>query len=212
MIRIALLGSDSTHTEAFASRINKLDGPYYGVAKVTSIWGEDYDQANIKASALGIDRVSNTPAEALANADLAMVIGRFGESHFQTAMMAIEARIPTFVDKPFTVDIQQARNLATAAREQNVYLASASPLRFAKEVYELKAIISSRVGLKCVTASVPANCIDLGSDPRLNSSFFYGIHGLEVMFEIAGHDIADSHISYSKSAILVHLEFKIKKF
>lgn len=206
MIRIAFLGCDSTHTEAFANRINPTDAPFHGRARVVSIWGEDPGQAATKAAALGIDRVAQSPADALKGVDLVMVIGRFGESHFVPAMAALEARLPTFVDKPFTVSSGQARQLAARARELGVPLGSASPLRFARELAELKTLIAADKGWECIAAAVPASCTDLGPDSRLDSAFFYGIHGLEMLLELAGHDIMDTAISYGSRAISVRIE------
>ena len=208
MIRIAFLGCDSTHTEAFAKRINPLRAPFNGRAKVVSIWGEDLSQATAKATTLEIDRVAATPADAVEGADLVMVIGRFGESHFAAAKAAIDAGLPTFVDKPFTVNSVEARQLATMARQRDIPLFSASPLRFAKEVAALKTQIAKDGGWECIAAAVPANCTDLGNDPRLNSVFFYGIHGLEMLLELTGHDIADAAISYGNRAISVRIEFE----
>ena len=207
MIRIAFLGCDSTHTEAFASRINPVGAPFYGRARVVSIWGEDFSQATVKAASLGIDRVAAKPIDALADIDLVMVIGRFGESHFVPTMIALEAGLPTFVDKPFTVSSLEATQLAVRARELGVPLVSASPLRFAKELLELKELIAKRDSWKSIVVTVPANCTDLGPDPRLNSAFFYGIHGLEMLLELAGHDIKDTKINYASGAISVTLEF-----
>lgn len=207
MIRIAFLGSDSTHAEAFANRINPLDAPFHARARVVSIWGEDASQAAAKAAALGIDRIAASLADALIGVDLAMVIGRFGESHFAATMAALEAGVPTFVDKPFTVNSVEARRLAAMARERGVPLGSASPLRFAREVGVLKSQIAADGGWECIAAAVPASCTDLGPDPRLNSAFFYGIHGLEMLLELAGHDISDTAISYGSRAISVRIEF-----
>ena len=207
MIRIAFLGCDSTHTEAFTHRINPPDSPFHARARVVSIWGEDASQAAAKAAALGIDRIAASMADALIGVDLAMVIGRFGESHFAATMAALEAGVPTFVDKPLTVNSDQARSLAAIAMERGIPLSSASPLRFAREVAVLKSQIAADGGWECIAAAVPASCTDLGPDPRLNSAFFYGIHGLEMLLELAGHDISDMAISYGSRAISVRIEF-----
>ena len=207
MIRIAFLGCDSTHTEAFANLINFPGAPFYGLARVVSIWGEDSSQLVSKAKSLRIDRVAPSPQESLENVDLAMVIGRFGDSHFAPAMAAIEARIPTFVDKPFTVSSTEARLLSDKAYENNVPLLSSSPLRFSKEVVDLKRFIGSGELVDSVVVSVPATCTDLGLDLRLNSAFFYGIHGLEMLLELTGHKVKDVSVNYGAEIISAQIEF-----
>jgi hypothetical protein len=202
MIRIALLGCDSTHTEAFGQLINGADAPFGAEAKVVALYGVDMEQARTKATALAIPRVAASPDEALHEADFAMVIGRFADSHTAPALAAIERGIPTFVDKPFTESVVQARKLIAAARTNGVPLCSSSPLRFAKEVVELR----QGDGPATFLSSAPAVCTDLGPDPRLNSAFFYGIHALEMLIELAGHDIETKQITYGRRFINVHLD------
>jgi hypothetical protein len=209
LIKIAFLGCDSTHTEAFAERINFIGARFSDVAKVVSIWGEDLKQAQIKAVALNISRVASTPEEALQDVDFAMVIGRFGESHYEPAMTALRMGIPTFIDKPFTVSSNLAEQLIGFAKTHKINLGSSSPLRFSREVQELKSI--SRDDYECIVVTVPASCTDLGTDPRLNSCFFYGIHGLEVLLEVIGFDLKSCSINYGEKAIVAMLQFETGK-
>lgn len=207
MIRIALLGCDSTHTEAFASRINGPDAPFAQRARVVSLWGENAIQAREKAAKLAIGRVAASPEEALQDADFAMVIGRFADSHFKPARAALEHGIPTFVDKPFVPRRAEAETLAELSRAKRVPLCSSSPLRFAKEVRALKQMLAGPgAAWTCVAATAPATCTDLGPDPRLDSAFFYGIHSLEVLLELAGHDITRTELLFGEGAITVHLD------
>lgn len=209
MIKIAFLGCDSTHTEAFASRINQEGAPFHGIARVVALWGEDIEEATKKASALGIPKVTHTPEAALEGVDLAMVIGRFGESHFDVAMKALELGIPTFVDKPFTINATLASNLISYAAQKKVPLVSSSPLRFAKEVLSIKESSTDRG--KCIFVTVPASCNDLGMDPRFDTAFFYGIHGLEMLLQINGFDIQSLNTSYSENLIITTIQFKSGK-
>jgi predicted dehydrogenase len=203
VIRIAFLGCDSTHTEAFARLINFPDAPFAGVAKVVAIQGLDAEQAQRKAADNGIARVAASLAEALEGVDLAMVIGRFADGHFAPALAAIERGVPTFVDKPFTDTSAHACALIERAHAKGVALCSSSPLRFAAELAAMRGS-----GAATYLSSAPAVCTDLGPDPRLNSAFFYGIHALEMLLELAGHDIETKQITYGRRFINVHLDMK----
>lgn len=207
MIKIALIGSDSTHTEAFASLINGKDAIFSKDAHIVSIWGEDQEQTVSKASSLGINHVAASSSEALDEVDFVMVIGRYADSHFTPTKEALDKGIPTFVDKPFTMSIEQANELAVIADINKTKLCSSSPLRFAKEVIKLKSeLYSSTSEWSSVIVTVPANCTDLGPDPRLNSAFFYGIHGIEVLLELVGHEFKTYNIEYGVTVISVHIE------
>jgi predicted dehydrogenase len=211
IIKICFLGCDSTHTEAFANRINAPEGAFYGKAKVISIYGESNEQAIEKAGRLNIPLVTTSIEEALESADVAMVIGRFGESHFIPAKTALAKGIPVFVDKPFTISAEEARELINLSKETNTRMFSSSPLRFSKEVNECKEI-AKKAGddLIMIRVTVPANCTDLGPDPRLDSAFFYGIHGIESLLEITGHAISDIQINYHKSYVSCDMELENK--
>lgn len=205
MIKVAFLGSDSTHTEAFAKQLNLPGGQYHGKAEVVSIWGEDDKQTRGKADALKIPRVCKTAAEALEGVDLAMVIGRFGNSHFAPTMAALERGLPTFVDKPFTLSLKESEQLAAAAERKKARLFSSSPLRFAKELDQL--VGPSALKPSFVSVAAPANCTDLGKDPRFDSVFFYGIHAVEVLLQVVRQPVRKLTVATSKRSIETHVTF-----
>jgi len=206
MIKIAFIGCDSTHTEAYAKLFNFESSPLFGKAIVKSIYGESLQQAKEKAKKLNIQEVSESLESAIKDVDLVMVIGRFGESHYKPTVEIIKKGIPVFVDKPFTVDINQAKKLSDLSKNFDTKLCSSSPLRFCDEVLDWKEKLKNiSHDLLSINVTVPANCTDLGPDPRLNNSFFYGIHGIEVLLELSGHDIISIDYQYHKSKISVIL-------
>lgn len=207
-MRLAFLGCDSTHTEAYGREVLNLSRKLNRRISVETIYGEDLLQARAKAKALEIPRVCPTIEAALDGVDFAMVLGRFGDSHFDPALAAIRYGLPTFVDKPFTTSLPQARLIATAALEAGVPLCSSSPLRFSQEVSDLKKKILCGDGsdLASIVVMAPENCIDIGDDYRFNSSFFYGIHGIEVLFELVGHDFKRTTLITGGSSSCVYFE------
>ena len=83
---------------------------------------------------------------------------------------------------------------------------SSSPLRFSKEINLIKTLLLD-IGndLINVCVKVPANCTDLGDDPRLNSVYFYGIHGIEILLEIIGYEFINITIDNNKTFITTSL-------
>lgn len=187
MTRVALLGSDSSHTDAYAELLNGRGGGLDPDARVESLWGEDPGQAREKAEACGIPRVAGTPAEACEGADLVMVIGRYGDGHAAPAREAIEAGAPVFIDKPMTNDAAEAAELAALARERGTQLASFSPLRFAPELDALREL-GDPASLRGAVVSSPADCALL-EDPRAMELHFYGIHALDLLFVPFGSEV-----------------------
>jgi predicted dehydrogenase len=184
--------------------MNLPDGAYFGKAQVISLWGENKTQTAEKADKYKIPMAA-TIEDALKGADVAMCVGRFGNSHFEPAKAALQKGLPTFVDNPFTTDLKEARELQKIAQDLKVPLCSSSPLRFANEVVSLKQELGD--GIRSVTVHAPANCIDLKGDIRFESVFFYGIHGVEVLLELLGTDhsnLTNMKIVYAGDDVCVH--------
>ncbi len=184
MIRIGMIGADSTHTEAWTQLVNPADSPLYGRAQVVKLWGEDAEQARAKAQEWQIPEVVETPADALEDVDLAMVVNRYGEDHPPHARLAIEAGLPTFVDKPFANEMEDVHSLVRLAAERDVPLMSCSALRYAGEVMELQERMAGFGALNCAVVSGAA----AGDfpDPRAMHPFFYGIHATELLHTLLG--------------------------
>ena len=64
-----------------------------------------------------------------------MVVNRYGDDHPPPARLAIEAGVPTFVDKPFANDMEDIQMLVALAAARDVPLMSCSAVRYAVEVY-----------------------------------------------------------------------------
>ena len=184
MIRIGMIGADSTHTEAWTQLVNLPDAPLYGQAQVVKLWGEDGEQARAKAKACQIPAVVATPAEALTDVDLAMVVNRYGDDHPPHARLALEAGLPTFVDKPFANRMDDVHALVSLAAERGAPLMSCSALRYAVEVIALQERMAGFGALNCAVVSGAA----AGDfpDPRAKHPFFYGIHAVELLHTLLG--------------------------
>ncbi len=184
MITIGMIGADSTHTEAWSQLINLPDSPLHGQAQVVKLWGEDAEQARAKAEACQIPHVVATPAEAIQDVDLVMVVNRYGDDHPPYARLAIEAGLPTFVDKPFANDMDDVRMLVDLAAERHVPLMSCSAVRYAVEVLALQEQAPGFGALN--SAVVSGAAAGAFSNPRAKHPFFYGIHPVELLHTLLG--------------------------
>lgn len=185
---IAILGTDSSHTEVFASLVKGAEAPFFSEANIVSLWGEDFAQAKAKAHALDVPFVASTPEEAVEKADHVMVLGRFAESHFRTAKAALLAGKPTFVDKPFTNKVTEGNELINLSEKKGVPLFSCSVYRFSEPVQLMKKWLEGGE-LEAVQFCGPRYCRDLGDDSRFMDIAFYGIHTLEMVLEVMGTEL-----------------------
>lgn len=184
MLKIGMIGADSTHTEAYTRLVNLPTGPRYGRAQVVKLWGEDPAQARTKAEQCQIPTVVATPAEAISDVDLVMVCNRYGDDHTSPARLAIAAGVPTFVDKPFANDFADVQMLVQLAGEKGTPLMSCSAVRYAVELLELQAQLPSFGPLNLAVTSGPA--VGDFPNPRARHPFFYGIHPVELLHTLLG--------------------------
>lgn len=184
MIKIGMIGADSTHTESYSKLINVPGAPFFGRAQVVKLWGEDQDQAHEKAQQCLIPEVVTTPADAISGVDLVMVCNRYGDDHPAPARLALEAGIPTFIDKPFANDFADVQALVKLAAEKGTALMSCSAVRYAVEVLELQPRLPEFGALNLAVTSGPA--VGDFPNPRARHPFFYGSHPVELLHTLLG--------------------------
>ena len=204
MLKVALIGSDSTHVDMYAKLLNSTT--YYPNACAFSIWGEDYAEATKKALTYDIPVVSDKIEGAIENSEIIIICNRYGEDHYIPAKLAMELKKPTFVDKPFTIDTLEAKELFALSKIHDVPLLSFSPIRFSDEVIDFDSSITTFGSIKGIVITCPANSLMI-KDIRSKNIYFYGIHGVDLMFSIMKAEIVDLTVNSSKIGIWVSIKF-----
>jgi predicted dehydrogenase len=184
MLNISIIGSDSTHTDAYAYYLN-CTNMFKGV-KCTSLWGADYSQAKIKAKKLNIVTVYESLDEAILSADLVIIALRYGEDHFLPAKRSLELGRPTFVDKPFVNSIDEANKLSHLSKLLKTPLSSFSPVSLHDDFTDLKSCALRLKSGDKISISSPANSL-LIKEKKASSIFYYGIHAIDLLLSITGN-------------------------
>lgn len=207
MIRIAMLGCDSSHTEAYAELLHKAGSKFYGRARIEWLWGEDMGQATAKAAAVGIANVlTSLDDDRMKEADFIMVNGRYGDSHFIPARKAIESGKPVYVDKPFTNNYSEAVALKELAEENKVLLRSFSPLRYATEIVQAKKRIVSAGKIYAAVVSGPANTNAI-EHPKAKKLHFYAVHAADILVSVFGTGVRTIRAKRTSDGIWVDLSY-----
>jgi len=190
MIKVGLVDFDTSHVVAFTQRLNHIDideEQWVEGAKViigcpgeSKISPERIPGFTEKLKEYGVELVDK-PEEMIGKIDAVMVESVDGSVHYERALPFIEAGIPTFIDKPFTCSLDEAKKLAELASEKGVPLFSSSSLRYALEVQEVKAKGEEYGDVVGVDAYSPAP-----QHPRNPGLFHYGIHGVETLYALMG--------------------------
>ena len=179
MLSLALLQTDSSHAEVYQD----LAVPDAGV-RIAHLWGADPERTAAVARA-GV-HVCADLEEAISGVDGIMICGRWGDSHRPVAEAALKAKVPVYVDKPFTNSAEEADYLLDLYGEAGVPLFSASPLRFATEIEEAAVTLAD-------TDILGGSVTGLGQWPDFGPKgcevYFYGIHAMELVTALFGTGI-----------------------
>lgn len=179
--RIGLIGSENTHAGAFAKAFYE-EADFCDMI-VTAIYGDEERENSEKIQVLFpgaviVDRVEDM----LGLVDGVMITSRDGKHHFPYAKPFLDAGIPLFVDKPFTVDPAEALALVALAKERNTPLCGGSSLKCCPDVVQL-AQLRNELGEKLVTGYVSAPLVP---DSPYSGFFFYASHMVEMCLTVFG--------------------------
>src|SRR5947207_1025601 len=139
ILRIGAIGADSSHLPEFTKRIKALHDQ--GKTRCLVAYVYDPGQHDLAdppkwlktAQDMGV-ALAGSFEELLESSDGVMILAVNGNKHLQLALPSLRKGLPTYIDKPLTCNLAEAKQLLAEARRCNARCYSASSLRFAPEV------------------------------------------------------------------------------
>ncbi|HXG11583.1 MAG TPA: Gfo/Idh/MocA family oxidoreductase [Gemmataceae bacterium] len=190
-LRAGIIGLDTSHVVAFTRILHNPNakGDLAGVRVVAAFPGGSPD---IPASANRIEgftktlreqfgvEIVNSIDELLQKVDVVLLESVDGRPHLEQVRPVLKAGKPVFIDKPVAGSLTDAIQIYELARQHKVPVFSSSSLRFNPGVQA--AAKDPKLGgvLGCITYGP---CSLEEHHPDL---FWYGIHGVEMLFTIMG--------------------------
>ncbi|MFO8082212.1 MAG: Gfo/Idh/MocA family oxidoreductase [Armatimonadota bacterium] len=111
-------------------------------ARVVKIYDEDREGAEMMAQIYGIDEVCDSPEELTEGTD-AVIAADSGEfDKWELVVPALEAGMPTFIDKPLAETPEVARQIVDLAAAYNAPLMSCSSFRWCDGAWEMREKLS----------------------------------------------------------------------
>ena len=209
MFRIGIIGSDNSHADAFAKIVNLPDektGEYlFPDFKITSIFGIEKERTQEVATKGKIENIVEKPEDMLGKVDAVMVVFRHGDLHIQYAMPFIEAGIPTWIDKPFTIKNEDAKMIFKAAQKHDALLTGGSSLKYIYDILMIKSAVEngSRIGkLKTAVINFPATL-----ENQYGGIYFYGAHLVEMTMKAFGYDARSVVASESNGCVAAIVKY-----
>ena len=200
MLRIGIVGVDSSHCEAYAGLMNAPGAPFLGRARVTHLWGHDPQQAREKASLCEVPEVAVDVEGLVSEVDAVMVCSRWSEDRFALARAPLQRGKPTYVDKSLGNSIAEARELAALAAEHHALLLCCSPLRFAPQLQDFRCRLSVLGEIVAGTVVGPAHWPM--ADVRAENPLWYAVHTAEIFHAIAGLGLMEVTVRRDRRATI----------
>jgi len=207
-MRIGAIGVDTSHLPEFTRRIKGMHDAGKTACRVTRYWTDgkhDWpDAADLKkwrddTESMGVTEAKSLD-ELLSNVDGVMVLTVNGNKHLQHAAPSLVRGLPTYVDKPLTCDVEQARALLALARQHGARCYSASSLRFITEIDALDRAALGRI--VAIDASGPGEL-----NPSMPGLYHYGVHTIEMIDAIWGPGAKRVSAVASEDRHLVDIEY-----
>jgi len=138
MYKIAILGCENSHAEAFLKIIQQE----YPDIQVMGVHSEYPGEAEKLQEKFGVPVMASSDA-LVGQLDGLIVNARHGARHYPLAKPYLNDGIPMFIDKPTTTTEEDARAFAEELSKRNIQVCGGSVLKFAQSIQELKALVKS---------------------------------------------------------------------
>jgi len=189
-IKIGIIGLDTSHAPAFAKLFNS-ENPKPSLSGFKVVAAYPQGSTEIKSSmdripdyikqvqAVGVEVVDSIK-KLLSMVDVVLLETNDGRPHLAQAHEVFKAGKPVFIDKPVAGSLKDAVAIYQEAGDKKVPMFSCSSLRYMKNVHAVRT--ENKIGnvLGADTFS-PATL-----EPHHPDLFWYGIHGVEVLFTVMG--------------------------
>ena len=180
MKRIAILGCENSHADAFLKCINQM--PEFEDVEVVGVYSNEREAAEKLKEKFGVS-VMDDYADAVGKIDGLVITARHGDNHYKYAKPYIDSGIPMFIDKPITVSEADATELVRALADKNVRVCGGSSLKHDSIVKQLREESASEHKGKTLGGSVRA---PYQSENEYGGFYFYSQHLVEMVCEIFG--------------------------
>jgi predicted dehydrogenase len=180
MKRIAILGCENSHADAFLNLIYNTED--YRDVEVVGVYSNEPEAVKKLNEKYGVKILENY-TDAVGMIDALVVTARHGDLHLEYARPYIESGIPMFIDKPVTIKESEALELIGAMKAKGIPVVGGSSLKHDAGVKELKAD-RERATLGATLGGYVRAPIDMAS--VYGGFYFYAAHLVEVVSEIFG--------------------------
>lgn len=178
--RIAILGCENSHANNFLKAIAENEA--YSNYEVVGVYSDEKEPPEKLNETFGVP-ILNSYDEAVGKVDGVIITARHGKNHYKYAKPYIASGIPMFIDKPITVDCDEAVKFMRELRDAGIKISGGSSLSQADEIIALREEVATEKDGKTVGGVVRA---PLSSDSVHGGLWFYAQHLVEMVCSVYG--------------------------
>jgi predicted dehydrogenase len=191
LLKVGILGLDSSHATAFASKLNDPTAPGHvpGGEVIAAFPAGSLDMPVSIGRVGGITQVVrkmfgveilDSPAAVAERVDAIMITASDGRAHLPLFREVARFGRPTFIDKPLATSGRDAQEIFRLADESGSDLVSCSSLRYADPLVD--ALASEDAAANPIVGCELSGPMSL--EPTTPRYFWYGVHTFEMMMAI----------------------------
>lgn len=183
MYKIALLGCENSHANHFFDVLNneKLNDEF----EVAGVYSEETDAA-VKISEKFGCPIMKTYDELVGKVDGIVNTARHGDNHYKYVKPYMGSRIPMFIDKPITANVDDAIDFMFKAQDMGIKLCGGSSIPKYAEMEKIKKILESGELGRIQGGNIVT---PWENNPKYGGLWFYTQHLVQTMLEIFGKEI-----------------------
>ena len=206
-LNIGMIGTDSSHTIAFARIINDPRHPFHVAGgKVTKV--VRYSSSDFELSYSREERFSSTlsnelqiPFAELAeigeDCDAFLLEAADGRKHLELLKALLPWGKPIFIDKPLAIGVNEAKEMIRLAEQAGVPIMSSSALRYSSVLQEQLRQID-RTQITKVSVTCPLMIV-----PTQSRYYWYGIHGVEILYAVLGKGCKELKVQSGEASDII---------
>lgn len=194
MIRLGIIGTESSHTDSILSYVSTLSD-----VKISAILGDNPDRTKMILDKYSLDCEVMSPEDMIGRVDGIMVTLRDGAKHLDAVRPFFGHNIPLWIDKPYTASVDDAKELSELIKKHNTPFSGGSFIKLTDGVQCIKEEYN-RIKDECMSGY-------LSFWTQLKSEYsgmhFYSHHLIESTLEVFGTDMRSVYAKLVDESLVV---------
>lgn len=188
-LKIGMIGLDTSHAIAFTDLLNNNNHEHHvngGEVVIAFPGGSDmeFSQSRIEGYTTKMRdefkiKIVDSMEEVAENCDAILLESVDGRVHLEQFSQIASFKKPTFIDKPLTTSVEEAKKILQIAKQNHTPVMSCSSLRYSESLIAI--LESNNEG-----TIFGADCYGPLEIEPTQGLFWYGIHTAEMLYRVLG--------------------------